>query len=458
VDCVHHYEKWWRHDEAWERYDYSYSDEELMEGGNMRRVIVVLLLVAAWIGLTAGCQPRTVVRTVEVTVTSQAEIIEVTATPLPTPAPVTATVCASNCDFATIQAAIDDVHTITGSTINVTDAIHTEANIVVNKDVTIQGVGADSTIVQAHDSVDAAAGRVFYITDGATVTIRGMTIRHGNPPEHLRTGGGIYNDYFCALTLQDSVVANNGASDGAGISNRGAMTITNCIVRDNVADGIEEPGHQCGNGGGIKAVATATTVIVNTTITGNHAVGRGGGIKGNCDGTMEIINSTISGNTAGSAVAGIYARGTMTITNSTIVGNEAAGAGRHAGDASGICVRDLLNLINTIIADNSGGQDCGLCESAGVYGSIGINVNNLIGDGSCSPDYTGDPMLGPLADNDGLSIGSGLFLQTHALLPGSPAIDAISAGDCAVAIDQRGVSRPQGAGCDIGAYELQTGE
>jgi hypothetical protein len=424
----------------------------------MRQSIAISLLVAVLMGLAAGCQPRTVVKTVEVVVTSQARVVEVTATPLPTPAPTTVTVCAIGCDFATIQAAIDDDGTVAGSTIHVTDAIHTEANITVNKDVTIQGQGGDHTIVQAHDSVDAAAGRVFFITDGATVTIQRMTIRHGNPPEHLRTGGGIYNDYFCTLTLQDSVVANNVASDGAGISNRGVMVVTNCIISGNVADGIEEPGHQCGNGGGIKAVATATTVIVNSTISGNHAAGRGGGIKSNCDGTMEIVNSTISGNTAGDAIAGIYVRGTVAITNSTIVGNDAVGAGRHAGDASGICVRDLLNLTNTIVANNGGGQDCGLCEHAGVYGSIGVNVNNLIGDGSCRPDYTGDPMLGPLADNDGLSIGSGYTLQTHALLPGSPAIDAIPADECTVGTDQRGVSRPQGAACDIGAYELQANE
>jgi hypothetical protein len=63
--------------------------------------------------------------------------------------------------------------------------------------------------------VDAAAGRVFLITDGATVTIRGMTIRHGNPPEHLRTGGGIYNDYFCTVTLQDNA---DPVSDGNSIA------------------------------------------------------------------------------------------------------------------------------------------------------------------------------------------------------------------------------------------------
>ncbi len=424
----------------------------------MRKLMSARILIVVLAGLMVGCQPQKVVRTVEVAVTSPVNVVEVTATPSPTPTPATVTVCTDGCDFDRIQSAIDDPGTIADSTITVTDAVHTEADIIVNKDVTIQGLGADSTIVQAHDSVDAAAGRVFYITDGATVTIQRMTIQHGNPPEHLRTGGGIYTDYSCAVTLQDSVVADNIASDGAGISNRGAMTITNCIIRGNVADGIEEPGHACGNGGGIKAVATATTVIINTTVTGNHAARRGGGIKSNCDGTMEIINSTISGNTAEESIAGIYARGTVTITNSVIVNNDAAATGRSAGRPSGICIRDLTNLYNTIIANNGGGADCGMCESAGVYGHIGINANNLIEDGSCSPDYVGDPMLGPLADNDGLSIGSGLVLQTHALLPGSPMIDAIPADECIVSTDQRGKPRPQGAGCDIGAYELQQDE
>jgi hypothetical protein len=406
--------------------------------------------------LAAGCAPKPEVRTVEVIVTSQARVVQVTATPEPPPAPVT--VCANGCDFTTIQAAIDAATTRAGSVIDVTDAVHTEANITVNEDVVIRGQGADKTIVQAHDSVDAAAGRVFFIADGATVTIQKMTIRHGNPPEHLRTGGGIYTDYFSVLTLRDSVVADNVASDGAGISNRGVMTITNCIVRGNVADAVEEPGHQCGNGGGVKAVATATTVIVNTTITGNHAASRGGGIKGNCDGTMEIINSTISGNTSGEAIAGIYSRGHMTITNSTIVNNNVVGERRQGGTASGICVRDHLDLANTIIANNGGGPDCGICSHDSGRGEIGLNVNNLIGDGSCRPDFSGDPLLGPLADNDGISIGAGYTLQTHAPLPGSPVIDAIPPGECIVDVDQRGVSRPQGAGCDIGAYEVQSNE
>ncbi|MEW5939264.1 MAG: choice-of-anchor Q domain-containing protein, partial [Chloroflexota bacterium] len=83
-------------------------------------------------------------------------------------------------------------------------------------------------------------------------------------------------------------------------------------------------------------------------------------------------------------------------------------------------------------------------------GTIGTNTNNLVENGSCSAALSGDPLLGPLANNGGPT-------QTHAVLAGSIAIDAGEDGICAAApvnnLDQRGVTRPQGAHCDIGAYE-----
>ena len=75
------------------------------------------------------------------------------------------------------------------------------------------------------------------------------------------------------------------------------------------------------------------------------------------------------------------------------------------------------------------------------------------GGGNCSPALTGDPLLGPLADNGGPT-------PTFALLLGSPAINAVDAATCADPatvnnLDQRGVTRPQGIACDIGAFELE---
>ena len=83
--------------------------------------------------------------------------------------------------------------------------------------------------------------------------------------------------------------------------------------------------------------------------------------------------------------------------------------------------------------------------------TVGLNVNNLVEDGSCDADLSGDPMLDSLADNGGDTL-------THALLPGSPAIDAIPAISCTLSTDQRWMPRPVAADeetplCDIGAFE-----
>jgi pectin methylesterase-like acyl-CoA thioesterase len=121
------------------------------------------------------------VGTIEVVITSQASVVEVTATPEPTPAPGSVTVCASGCDFTTIQAAIDDAYTISGSIINVVDAVYTEADITVNKDATIRGQGTNVSIVQAHEEIGNATGRVFFVVEDITVTIEEMAIRHGRP-------------------------------------------------------------------------------------------------------------------------------------------------------------------------------------------------------------------------------------------------------------------------------------
>lgn len=127
----------------------------------------------------------------------------------------TVTVCAAGCDFMTIQDAIDAPSTIAGDVINITDAIHTESGILVNKNVTIQGQGADSTIVQAHANIDEATERVFFVTDGAVVTLRRITIRHGNPSSEPQSGGGIRNEG--ELTIEESTINHNRGSASGGI-------------------------------------------------------------------------------------------------------------------------------------------------------------------------------------------------------------------------------------------------
>jgi hypothetical protein len=359
-------------------------------------------------------------------------------------------VCAAGCDFTTVQAAIDDAGTADGAIIEVTDPIHTEAGIIVNKDVTIRGLGTSDTIVQACDTPGEAPARVFLVEEGATVIFERMTIRHGKPSLQEEGGGGVMN--YGRLTLRNCVVSDNIANDGAGIYNRGALTLVNSTVRDNVADGIAPPGYECGSGGGIKS-SQGTLTLINSTISGNQAgsedMGKGGGVHVSCDCTAAFTNTTISGNRAVGPGGGVSVMGTLRLANCTIADNKAGDKG------GGVYVRGRLDYVNTIIADNVGRGNCAIGGRGGYRGegTIGTNSNNLVGDNSCSPDYSGDPMLGPLADNGGDTL-------THALLPGSPAIDAIPAISCTLPTDQRGAPRPIGClspatPCDIGAFELQ---
>jgi hypothetical protein len=358
------------------------------------------------------------------------------------------TVCATGCDFITVQDAINDSSITAGAIINITDAVHTESGIVVNKDVTIQGQGADNTIVQAHADIDQATERVFFIEAGAVVTIKGMTIRHGNPASEPQSGGGISNEG--ELLIEESVISKNRGSAGGGIFNNGKLMLVDCTVSSNTATGGDTY-LECNTGGGIKNMA-GVVELINSTISGNNAKGKGGGLHIACQGKLVLVNSTISGNSTNYDGGGVYINGSGEFTNSTIVNNSAHNGGGvyvHGSGEKGL-VRGLLNYTNTIIADNTisfveyGMADCFLGDNS----TIGTNINNLVEDGSCDSTHFGDPRLAPLDDNGGST-------QTHALSPESQAIDAILPDECIVDTDQRGISRPFGEGCDIGAFELQ---
>ncbi|MCP4543245.1 MAG: SUMF1/EgtB/PvdO family nonheme iron enzyme [Chloroflexi bacterium] len=387
-------------------------------------------------------------------------LIPPTPTPIPptaTPMPATDTVCVSGCDFTTIQAAIDDAGTKVGAIIEIVDPVHTEAGIVVNKDVTIRGLGAADTIVQAHDQTpDETLERVFFIEEGTAVLLERVTIRHGRPSRREECGGGIVN--HGTLTLKNSVVSDNASNDGAGICNWGALTLINSTVSDNTADGIAPPGYESGDGGGIKC-ARGTLTLIRSTISDNKSEnttlhfngGSGGGVIVHPDCTAVFTNTTISNNRAASIGGGVYNGGTLSLVNCTISDN------RASDECGGVYVRGHLDYVNTIIAGNAGkGGSCVIGGPGGYQGqgSIGTNSNNLVGGGGCDSDYSDDPMLGPLVDNGGSTL-------THALLPGSLAIDAISAISCTLPTDQREGLRPitqtsPDTPCDIGAFELQT--
>jgi hypothetical protein len=292
-------------------------------------------------------------------------------------------------------------------------------------------------------------------------------------------GGGVFN--FGPLSILDSMVSNNSATIAGGILNYDLLEISNTTIMNNTAQeggGITNAAGQLDlensvvssnsatYGGGVEA--GGTTIDINaTTISNNSATQGGGGIGFFAqDVTVTITNSTFSGNSAQGG-AGIFANGGLwtlsnnsffnnssvsmgdslgggvrnnggvfNVINNTFSGNSATlGGGVYNGNSG------TLNLSNTIIANSISSGDC--------YnsGNISNDINNMIEiNNNCgTPASTADPMLGPLTNNGG-------FTQTMALLPGSPAIDAGDDGVCPET-DQRGVTRPQGSHCDIGAYE-----
>lgn len=293
----------------------------------------------------------------------------------------------------------------------------------INDDVTIRGAGPGVTILDGN-----GLDRIFDVL--APTTITGMTIRNGNPGTGPtgHHGGAIFNGDF--LALKDVVITGNAAEMvGGGIANIGDLTLSDATVSGNTAGT---------RGGGIDNAGAARLIAV--TVSGNTAPS-GGGIASDGD-DFSLTNVTVSGNTASASGAGLDIEFTASLTNVTVSANTAPFGG-------GIANFGTATLRNVITAGNGGG-DCGGPVSVTSAG------HNLDGDGSCTLTGMGDlaavdPRLAPLADNGGPT-------ETHALLDGSPAIDA--GGDCPPpATDQRGDPRPTDgdgdgtAACDIGAYE-----
>jgi hypothetical protein len=280
-------------------------------------------------------------------------------------------------------------------------------------------------------------------------------------------GGGILNDGD--LTMSASVVESCLAfdGDGGGICNRGTARLWSCSVsncRGWSGGGIDSGAHlaitnstivhNAANAMGGGLIVSGTAWLDGCTIAENLVNVTSGGIF-NDGGELRMLNCTVSGNSARIG-GGIGQGGTIYSsenTNSTTYANyctiasntsspyydEREGGGVWNGAGVFYCQ-------NSIIAGNATN------DFLGVLISQGYNLIQNTNDCTITNDQTGniygtDPLLGPLQDNGGPT-------WTHALLPGSPAIDAGSSVDT-LTVDQRGIHRPQGLAPDIGAFEFQ---
>lgn len=324
---------------------------------------------------------------------------------------------------------------------------------------------------QVRNNQAEAGGGIAYRCDyhgGGALVVEDSAIRDN---QAANAGGGIIyssdeESGRCSLTLRNTLVEGNSAVEGGGLRIlRPRVNLIGSTIRNNRASA---------SGGGVMARISdgfITMTVQSSTISGNQAGERGGGIyiaSPDQTFTVDLVNSTVSGNQVLSGTGGGLFLGAsfgslrLALLNSTVAYNRAGqGAGVHIFDQeeSGQ-LTDTLRLNHTLIAANAGG-DCANTTAAGgpIPGQqITSGGHNLDSDGSCltpgvaqaSDLSSGTANLGPLADNGGPA-------PTHALLAGSDALDAGDNAVCAAApvngVDQRGVARPQGAQCDIGAYE-----
>jgi CSLREA domain-containing protein len=276
-----------------------------------------------------------------------------------------------------------------------------------------------------------------------------VEIAHSTVAENLTSGLVIRS---ARVTVSESsIVGNSTTSEGGGIlihHNSSLTVIGSTIARNSAAAG-----------GGIMIREIAGVTITQSAILGNSAVRMGGGIlaDGWDDGaSLTLTNSTVAYNSAGTGAGiGILDDARVRVLNSTIARNSAGteGGGIGVGDYAS------AHFTNTIVAQNTAPAkpDVDADESlphVAFFSLIGDGTGSFLTNtdgnqvGNVPPnDSPIDPRLVELALNGGPT-------RSFALESDSPALDAGSEVDCP-STDQRGVARPQAAGCDIGSYERE---
>lgn len=260
------------------------------------------------------------------------------------------------------------------------------------------GSAAIGTAVYGYAVLDVSASEFFDNNGDGIHNVKWNALTVERSTFSGNSGCGI-DSYDAHLAVSNSTFANNG---DCGISNGddgGAATVTGSTFIDN--------GGASAAGADIMNTFMGTTTVANSTLV-NTSAGPGGGIRNGVEGRLTVSNSTLAG---------------VRIVNSDYGG--------------------ALILRNTVVAGSLPG---GLCSGVIVDGGGNLSYPDM----SC-PGAHADPMLGPLQDNGGPTL-------TMEPGPGSAAIDAGDDAVCAAApvngLDQRGVIRPVGPQCDIGAVEV----
>ena len=358
------------------------------------------------------------------------------------------------------HAAVIDMTTLACSTITLsTGAIIVDHEV---PDVTFKGPTGHGLSIDANHN-----GRVLVHNGEGMLTLDHLTLTNGSYVNFYYGGGCVYA--FGSVTLQNSTISNcllsfgSFAAKGGGIYVKRDLTLNDSVLSGNQAlaasKALGGAAYVHGN-----LVVDRSTIRDNSSFT-NHTGAMAGGIY--VRGQAQVYGTTISGNLSEFA-AGIMVRSNSTISNSTLSGNAASFT------TGGIFALGPLLLDNSTVAFNTQSSTefgAGIYANAGVVAHSSIIANNtstasgqardlycrnclpngsknlIMGSSSAVPGDTivADPILGPLADNGGQT-------KTHALLTGSPALEAGS-NIRDLPFDQRGRDRTSGTTADIGAYE-----
>lgn len=328
----------------------------------------------------------------------------------------------------------------------------------------------------------AAAGGGLHISGGNEPALIENSIFSGNETMD-GDGGGLFLSSFSDIKLSGLQVLNNRAragsaeGNGGGIFSNDPFVLEKSIIQGNKSDGAGagvyadvglEPiqlmetafqGNETLSDGGGLLVITGSDVLILDSTFNNNSGDDGGGflIEGSTGTSLEITNSTLSNNRGGDSGGGglIGDHGFASLNNLTVVGNTAMGG---AGILNGDSENNPVTVRNSLFAQNNA-TDSATDDCEGSFTSGGYNLFASPDNADCDSFlsdptnlFGGNPMIGPLADNGGPT-------ETHALLEGSPAIDAGNPNGCVdgsgndLTADQRGEVRPFGPRCDIGAFE-----
>lgn len=359
----------------------------------------------------------------------------------------------------------------------------------------VSGSGVDLTLSQltVRDGLvvsTIAQGAGLFVGSGASVTLGHVAFTNNvadadatvSTNGGLAEGGAIHS--VGALTIEDSsftgnaafarAVSGNNAGNGEGgaIFAVGALSMARSVISGNKAVATGGAGGKTGlaDGGGIDVFGGPTT-ITDSTVSGNLAdasIGSGGVTNAatEADGgginvdlpsgaTGLISNTTVTGNTVkadlasgskpalgGGLVLLANSAATLTLQNSTVADN----TGLNGGNIS-VPGPVIPKVVSTIVSSGHGVPGQENCSAS--MTSLGHNIESLnqCGLGAAGDQPNTDPRLGPLQDNGGP-------VQTLAIGVGSPAFNSGDAATCP-ATDARGIARPQGAACDVGAFELE---